>query len=114
LAVLLSVLLLALGAFSAEKSLTLSSPTSVNGTKLDAGEYKLVYTVNGTTADVQIKKGKETVATTSGQVVELQGKSSRDSVVTMSNGDGTSKLVEIQFANKKTAIHFGGESAAGN
>ena len=54
----------------------------------------------------------EVVATATGQVVGTERKTSRDSVVTASNGDGTSRLVEIQFANQKTAIRLNEEGRA--
>lgn len=106
---MLSLLLLATAAFAGDRNLTFSTTTNVNGTKLQPGEYQVNYKVNGSTADVQIKKGKEVVATASGQVVETERKTSRDSVVTTSNGDGTSRLVEIQFANQKTVIRLNDE-----
>jgi hypothetical protein len=112
-AVLLSALLLAGGASAAEKWMTLSSPTSINGTTLAPGDYKVSYKVNGSTAEVQILKGKKTVATASGQLVEQETPTSQNSVVLMNNGDGSSKLVEIQFANQKTSIRFAGDSAGG-
>lgn len=110
--VLLATLLLAVGAFAGDRSVTFSTTTSVNGTKLQPGEYKVSCTVNGSKADVQIKKGKDVVATASGEVVDAGRTTSRDSIVTSSNGDGTSKLVEIQFANQKTAIRIASDTGS--
>jgi hypothetical protein len=113
-AVFMLVLTVAVGAFAGDKSLTFSSSTSLNGQKIAPGEYKVKYSVTGSNADVQILQNKKQVATASGQVVESPIVASRDRVVLQNNGDGTSKLVEIQFANQKTAIRFNTDSGAGN
>ena len=108
------VLLVAMGAFAGDKTITLSESTSINGQKLAAGEYKVKYQVNGSTADLHFLKGNKEVASASGQVVEMANAAREDSVVTTANGDGTSKLIELQFANKKSAIKLGSESSSGN
>ena len=110
--VLCSALLLAIAAFGAEKSVRFSSPVSLNGTTLQAGEYNLHYTVNGTNVDVQFVQGKKTVATTSAQLVEAK-KTSRDTVITNNTSDGNPRLVSIQFANQRNAIIFGDASTGG-
>ena len=111
--VFLSALLIAMGAFAAERSLTISSPVSLNGTKLAPGDYKVRYDLNGSTADVKFLQGKKEVASASGQVIE-RDKASRDGIVTQKEGDGSTKLVELQFANQKTSIRFAPESSGGN
>jgi hypothetical protein len=113
-AVLILGLTIAVSAVAGDKSLTLSSATSLNGQKIAPGEYKVKYNVSGSTADVQILKDKKQVATASGQVVENGLVANRDRVVLRNNGDGSTKLIEIQFANQKTAIRFDGETNAGN
>ncbi len=112
-AVLSAALLFATTAFAGDKSVTLSAPTTINGQKLAPGEYKVRYQVNGSTAEVQFLKDKKEVASTNAQVVEVAAPRS-DTVITRENGDGSSTLVEVQFANKKSAIHFGSESSSGN
>lgn len=112
--VLMLVLTVAVGAFAVDKSLTFSSSTSLNGQKIAPGEYKVKYNVTGSTADVQILQNKKSVATASGQVVEAPNVANRDRLVLRNNGDGTTQLVEIQFANQKTAIRFGSDASAGN
>jgi hypothetical protein len=107
-------LLFATTAFAGDKSVTLSAPTTINGQKLAAGEYKVKYQVNGSVADVHFLQGKKEVASTSAQVVEIASAPRSDSVVTFHNGDGSTKLVELQFANQKSAIRFGSESSGGN
>jgi hypothetical protein len=114
LAVFTAAMLFTVSAFAGDKTITLSETTSINGQKLAAGEYKVKYEVNGSTAALHFLKGKKEVASASGQMVEVANAPREDSIVTTANGDGTSKLVELQFANKKTLIKFGSESSAGN
>lgn len=111
--VLMLVLTIAVGAFAGDRSLTFSSATSLNGQKIEPGEYKVKYNVSGSTADVQILQSKKQVASASGELVENGIVPNRDRVVLQNNGDGTTKLVEIQFANQKAAIRFNGDSSAG-
>jgi hypothetical protein len=113
-AALAIVLLLAVGAFAAEKTVTFSVPTSVNGQTLAPGDYQVKYQVNGSTADLHFLQNKKEVATVSGEVVERATAAHDDSIVTKSNGDGTSKLLELQFANKKSSIKLASESSSGN
>ena len=112
-AVLGAAMLFATVAFAGDKNVTFTAPTTINGQKLAAGEYKLRYEVSGTTAEVRFLKDKKEVASTSAQMVEVAAPRS-DSVVTRDNGDGSSKLVELQFANQRSAIRFGSESSSGN
>ena len=109
-----TALLLAASAFAGDKTVVFTSPTNINGQKVAAGEYKVRYQVNGSTADVHFLKDKKEVATASAQVASLQNAPDRDSVVTQAGSDGNSKLVELQFAKQKSVIKFGSESTAGN
>jgi hypothetical protein len=113
-AVLGAALLFATAAFAGDKSVTLSAPTTINGQKIAAGEYRVRYQVSGSTAEVHFLKDKKEVASTSAQVVAIASPPPSDSVVTSANGDGSSRLVELQFANQKSAIRFGSESSTGN
>lgn len=113
LVVLCSTLLIAVTAFSAERSVKLFSPVNLNGTTLKAGEYNVRYTVNGTNVDIQFLQGKKTVASTSAQLVEAR-KSNRDMLITENGSDGNAKLVSIQFANQPSAIRFSDAGAGGS
>jgi hypothetical protein len=113
-AALVTALLFTVSAFAAEKTVSFSNPTSVNGQKLAAGDYQVKYQVNGSTADLHFLKNNKEVASTSARVVEMEKAAREDSVVTKANGDGTSKLLEIQFANKKSTIKLDSESSSGN
>ncbi len=109
-----AIVLLATAAFAADKSITLSASTTINGQKLDAGAYKVRYQVNGATAEVHFLRDKKEVANITAQLVDMPVAPRYDSVVTSANGDGSSRLVELQFANQKSVIRFGNESSAGN
>ncbi len=113
-AVLAAAMSMTVSTFAADKTITLSAPTNVNGQNLAAGEYKVKYQVNGTSAEVHFLKDKKEVATAAAHITEVTSAPRSDSVVTSANGDGTSKLVELQFANQKSVINFGSESSSGN
>lgn len=113
-AVLGVALLFATASFAGDKSVTLSDATIVNGQKLAAGQYKVRYQVSGSVAEVHFLKDKKEVASTSAQVIEVAAAPRSDSVVTAANSDGSAILVELQFANQKSAIRFGSESSSGN
>ena len=56
-------LLLASSAFAATKAnLTLQNPTTVNGTKLKPGDYKLEWDGSGPNVEVSIMQGKKVLA----------------------------------------------------
>jgi len=104
------ILGVALSAAAADKTITLNNPVILNGTTLQPGDYKLNYTTNGTSTEVKILKGKNTVATATGEVVNLERAAADDAVVTHVNDDGSRTIQEFQFAGKKSAIRFGAES----
>ena len=109
-----SVLALSLtvSAFAVEKSLTIYSDTYLNGQKLAAGDYKVDYEINGSTAQVKLLKGKKNVvASATGQLVERDSPASQTSVTRTNNPDGTSSIVELQFEKQKAAIRFAPEGS---
>ncbi len=111
--VLCSALLFAIAAFSAEKSVNIYSPVNLNGTTLEAGQYSIRYSVNGSNVEVQFLQGKKTVASASAQLIEAR-KTNRDTLVTENGSDGNAKLVSIQFANQPNAIRFADAGAGGS
>jgi hypothetical protein len=82
-------------AHAASKNVTLLSDTSVNGTTLKPGDYKV--SVEG--SSVSFAQGKKVLATAPGKFVDADTKASRDAVVTRSG-----KLVRIEFGGKKQQI----------
>ncbi len=100
-------LLLTSSAFAASKAnFTLNSDTSVNGTKLKAGEYKLEWDGSGPNVEVSILKGKKVVAKVPAKLVDLEKASNNDAAVLKQNG-GDSTLAGVRFQGKKYALELG-------
>jgi hypothetical protein len=107
------VLLLAGSAFAASKaSLTLNHETTVNGTKLKAGDYKLQWDGSGPDVEVSIVQGKNVVAKVPAKLVDLNSNAANDAAVIKSNSDGSTTLAGVRFAGKKYALELG-EAADG-
>lgn len=106
--VLGSALLLASSAFAATKAqLHLSTPTTVNGTQLKAGDYKLEWDGTGPNVEVSVVQGKNVVAKTSAKVVDLPSASSNNAAVVKKNDDGSSTLAGVRFEGKRFALELG-------
>ncbi len=102
----------AIGAFAAEKNLTVYTTSTLNGQKVAAGDYKVDYEINGSTAQVKLLKGKNNVvATAVGQVVEEDSPAAETAVIRTQNPDGSSSIVELQLAKQKAVIRFTPESS---
>jgi hypothetical protein len=101
-------LLLASSAFAATKAqLALQSSTTVNGTQLKPGDYKLQWDGTGPNVEVSIMKGKTVLAKVPAKVVDLPTASTNDAAVIKKNDDGTSSLTSIRFEGKKFALDLG-------
>jgi hypothetical protein len=101
-------LLLASSAFAATKaSLQLQHPTTINGTKLKAGDYKLEWDGSGPNVEVSIMQGKTVLAKVPAKVVDLNSPSQSNAAVIKNNDDGTSTLAGARFEGKKFALDIG-------
>ena len=101
-------LTLASSAFAASKAnLTLNNPTSINGTSLKAGEYKLQWDGTGPNVEVSIMQGKKVVAKVPAKVVDLTQSSANDAALLKQNSDGTTTLAGARFQGKKFALELG-------
>jgi hypothetical protein len=101
-------LTLASSAFAASKAnLTLNNPTSINGTSLKAGEYKLQWDGSGPNVEVSIMQGKKVVAKVPAKVVDLNQSSANDAALLKQNSDGTTTLAGARFQGKKFALELG-------
>jgi hypothetical protein len=101
-------LTLASSAFAASKAnLTLNNPTSINGTSLKAGEYKLQWDGNGPNVEVSIMQGKKVIAKVPAKVVDLNQSSANDAALLKQNSDGTTTLAGARFQGKKFALELG-------
>ena len=101
-------LTLASSAFAASKAnLTLNNPTSINGTSLKAGEYKLLWDGSGPNVEVSIVQGKKVIAKVPAKVVDLNQSSANDAALLKQNTDGTTTLAGARFQGKKFALELG-------
>jgi len=104
-------LLLASSAFAATKAnLTLNNPTTVNGTKLKAGDYKLEWDGSGPNVEVSVLQGKKVIAKIPGKLVDLAAPAQSDATVVNKNDDGTTSLAGVRFEGKKVALDLGASS----
>lgn len=100
-------LLLASSAFAASKGhLALQGPTTVNGTQLKAGDYKVQWEGTGPEVQLSIMQGKKVLATVPAKIVELKTPAQNDSATVNNNTDGTSSLAGVRFAGKTTALEL--------
>jgi len=104
-------LMLASSAFAATKaSLNLQHPTIINGTKLKAGDYKLVWDGSGPNVEVSIIQGKNVLTKVPAKVVDLSSPSQNSAAVVTLNSDGTSTLSGARFEGKRFALELGDAS----
>jgi hypothetical protein len=102
---LLAITALAIPAISAtiSKKVTFEQKVSVNGTQVNAGDYRV--TVDGNS--VKIEKGHDVVVQTQGQLEQRNEKFQETAVIF----DSTGTVKEIQFAGSNEAVVFGGGAA---
>ena len=105
--------LLASSAFAGTNKTTLQvqEATTISGTKLAPGEYKVQWEGNGPNVEMSILKGKNVVAKVPARVVELPSASPSDAAVVHRNEDGSRSLSEIRMSGKKYALAVGEEAA---
>jgi hypothetical protein len=105
-------LLLATSAFGANKgSLQIQEPTSVNGTKLAPGDYKIEWDGTGPSVELSIMQGKKVIAKVPAHVVDLSRPAQNDAAVVKNSEDGTKTLSEVRLSGKKFAFAVGEEAA---
>lgn len=104
-------LTLASTAFAASKAnLTLNNPTSINGTKLKPGDYKLEWDGSGPNVEVSILQGKKVVTKVPAKIVDLDKAPSNDAALLKQNNDGSTTLSGARFQGKKYALELGESS----
>ena len=110
--VILFVCLLAVCSFAADKSVTITATTNMNGHVIAPGDYKVRCEIKGSTADVKLMQSGKTVATATGEVVQVKDAPRYNAVVNHANADGSNAVVEIQFANQNNVIRLNAEGTA--
>ena len=104
-------LLLASSAFAGTKAnLHLNNPTTINGTKLQAGDYKLAWEGTGPDVEVSVMQGKNVLAKAPAKVVDLNSPAQNNAAVVKHNDDGTTALAGARFEGKKFALELGDTS----
>lgn len=105
-------LVLATSAFAANKgSLQIQEPTSVNGTKLAPGDYKIEWDGTGPSVELSIMQGKKLITKVPAHLVDLNRPAQNDAAVVKNSEDGTKTLSEVRLSGKKFAFAVGEEAA---
>jgi hypothetical protein len=103
-----SALLLATSAFAATKAqLHLQNTTTINGTQLKAGDYKLQWDGTGPNVEVSVMQGKNVLAKVPAKLIDLPSVSYNDAAVVKKNDDGSNSLSGVRFEGKKYALELG-------
>jgi hypothetical protein len=96
-------LLLSASVFAAtanRKSIHLYETINIGGKQLQAGDYKVEWTESGDSAQINILKGKDVVATLPAKVVSVNSPNKQDGYETSSAQDGSKTLKQIFFSGK--------------
>ena len=82
----------------------LDGKTTLQGTELKAGSYKVKIVENGGSAELQLYRGKKMVASARGKLVDAPGKIRRDEVVYKPTDGGGKELVQLFLAGEPRGI----------
>lgn len=93
-------------------SIEITSPVTVSGTQLAAGEYSLKWEGTGPSVQLNIMKGNKVVATTPARVVDLGASSNNSAAIVTKGADGSRTLSQVRFNGKKYALAIGGEDTS--
>lgn len=105
-------LVLSLSAFAKDShsgKFTLADTVQVGSTQLTPGDYKVEWNGPANNVKIEIIKNGKTVATTDGQIKNLQQRAPYDAVLTKTAQDNTKTLDEIDFDNRSEALLLAGE-----
>jgi len=108
-----AALVLASAAFAGEKaSVKLYDDVKVNGKTLAAGTYNLSWEGTGDNVQLNIRQGKETVATVPVQIAATDPAPSNTGYSTKKEDDGSRSLTNVFFAGKKYTLNLDQQAAA--
>ena len=100
-------LLLATAAFAGEKaSIKVYENVKVNGTTLKTGKYELSWEGAGSTVEVSIRQGGNTVATVPAALETAKSAPDGSGYCTKTEGDGTKSVTTVFFAGKKISLNL--------
>ena len=115
---LMAALLLSTAAWAADKtaasqgSMELQQPTSLAGTQLAAGKYRVQWAAaSGETVDVKVYRGDKEVASTTAQLVKVDAVP-YNHVSFLTDDKGARSLTQISFAKQKVALRLGEAASA--
>lgn len=106
-------LLFASAAFAGEKaSVKVYESVKVNGTTLAPGKYDLAWEGAGSTVQLSIKQGSNTVATVPAAVETAKAAPSSTGYATKTEGDGSKSVTSVFFAGKKISLNLDQQAVA--
>jgi len=103
---------LLVGAFAKDShsgNFTLADTVQVGSTQLAPGNYKAEWDGPANDVKINIMKNGKTIATTEGQIKNLQQPAPYDAVAIKTLQNNTKALDEIEFNNRNEALVLGGE-----
>lgn len=93
---------------------TVSENVKVGSTELKPGNYKVEWDGSGDSVQVKIMQGKNTVATTSGKLVNHDSPAPYNAVILNDASGGGKAISEIDFGKRKEALVLSqGQTGAG-
>jgi hypothetical protein len=100
-----SAFLLAADAFAANKgALHVTSPETVAGERLTAGDYTVRWEGAGPSVQLRIMQGEKVLVAAPAKLVALDSVSPSDSVIVDVDGNGSRTLSQIFFSGKRFAL----------
>ena len=105
-------LVLSAGAFAKDShsgKFTLTEPAKVGTTELKSGDYKAEWSGPADNLQISIIQNGQTVATTQGQLKNLEKPAPYGSVTEHTLADQTKSVDEIDFSHSTEALIVGGE-----
>ena len=97
---------LAMAAGRQSLNVDLKADTSIAGTKIPAGRYKISWTT-GPQAEVKVAQGKKVVVTTQGKLVEQARPADDDQVVSRKDATGAFAIAEVRLRGEKSVLVLG-------
>jgi hypothetical protein len=108
-----SAFLLAADAFAANKgNLHVSSPETVAGERLTAGDYTVRWEGAGPRVQLKIMQRAKVIVTIPAKLVALDGAAPGDTVIVQIDSDGSRTISEISFSGQRFAFQIEGASTA--
>jgi len=93
-------------------TLQVSETVTVGGKQLPAGKYQVEWAGSGSSVELSISDGRETVAKVPAQIVPLKKAEAASGYTTSTDQAGNKSLTEIFFGGKKYQLSIGEASAA--